>query len=41
MFDGITLIHGKRWNGSEVKVIQYYAWGHRGRGEVNVCIRRN
>jgi len=40
MFDGITLVRGELPNGSEIKMIPYYAWGHRGRGEMNVWLKR-
>lgn len=39
-FDGVTLIEGTRGDDVTVKLIPYYAWSHRGRGEMNVWLKR-
>ena len=40
-FDGATLIEASAKGGDQVKLIPYYAWAHRGRGEMNVWLKRN
>ncbi len=40
-FDGVTLIEASWKEGNRVKLIPYYAWAHRGRGEMNVWLKRN
>ena len=40
-FDGVTLIEASTKGGDRVKLIPYYAWAHRGRGEMNVWLKRN
>ncbi len=40
MFDGINLIRGALGDGASIKLIPYYAWSHRGRGEMNVWLKR-
>jgi hypothetical protein len=37
---GITLIKGRLDDGQLFKAIPYYAWNHRGRGQMNVWLKR-
>lgn len=40
-FDGVTMIEASLNEDDRVKLIPYYAWAHRGRGEMNVWLKRN
>ena len=41
MLGGITLIKGTLDSGKQFKAIPYYTWSHRGRGQMNVWLKRN
>jgi hypothetical protein len=40
VFDGVTIVKATLADGGAVKLIPYYAWNHRGRGEMNVWLKR-
>ena len=39
MLGGVTIVKGTLDNGSEFQAIPYYAWAHRGQGEMAVWLR--
>ena len=40
MLNGVTVIKSKLANGHQFTAIPYYAWAHRGQGEMNVWLKR-
>jgi len=40
MLNGVTVIKSKSAEGHQITAIPYYSWAHRGRGEMNVWLKR-
>ena len=36
VLDGVTMIHAQIKDDKSLKLIPYYTWAHRGKGEMNV-----